>query len=412
MVSVVGDILGVCRSDVGLRELLGAFYQQLARLMPPHSLYVALYDPVSELYTFPINEDDDDEDFAPQQLRKSLTDYVRRTQRPLLCTEAVHQRLRDEGEVEVIGVPSPVWLGVPLRPTDRAAIGVAVVQHYEDEAAYDDRDLADFALLADTIASAVDVRWRTEDAAAREQAQRLGTNAEAADLPAMLAKTAFLANMSHEMRTPLNAILGYTEMLAEDLGETDAGPDLERVHASALHLLGLVDDVLELARIESGDIEMQASRFLVAGAVEEAAQVMSAALARSTNKLVLVGLEGAGTLDGDRAKLVRCVASLIGNAAKFTTDGTISVRGRRTDGHVVIEVADTGQGIDPARLARVFDPFTRVDETSTRRTGGAGLGLALTRELVTAMGGEITARSVPGEGSTFALELPIAIAEA
>jgi signal transduction histidine kinase len=223
-------------------------------------------------------------------------------------------------------------------------------------------------------------------------------------------KSQFLANMSHELRTPLNAIIGYTEMMADGLyGEVPekAQGVLERVQSNSRHLLGLINDVLDLTKIEAGQLVLAIEGYSV---VDMVATVLSAteSLARARNlKLGSAVAPGLPTGTGDARRLTQVLLNLVGNAIKFTDQGGVEIRAAQAGGRFELSVVDSGPGIAPADQARIFDEFQQVDNTSTRKTGGTGLGLSISRHIVELHGGRITVDSEVGKGSTFKISIPI-----
>jgi signal transduction histidine kinase len=232
--------------------------------------------------------------------------------------------------------------------------------------------------------------------------------AERAALQASQAKSTFLANMSHELRTPLNAILGYTELALEELAgadPTEIEPDLQRVRHSAGHLLRLIDDVLDLSRVEAGKIEVRTTEVDVAALVRDVLEEGARAWPANGNTVTVDIPEGT-LVQTDPRHLRQILGNLLSNAAKFTTAGTIRVSARREPAAFVLSVSDTGVGIPASALEKLFTKFVQVDDSPTRRFGGTGLGLALSRELATRLGGTLTVESALGVGSTFTLALP------
>jgi signal transduction histidine kinase len=223
-------------------------------------------------------------------------------------------------------------------------------------------------------------------------------------------KSQFLANMSHELRTPLNAIIGYTEMIADglygDVGEKAQGV-LERVQSNGRHLLGLINDVLDLSKIEAGQLVVAVEEYSVADMV---ATVMAAteSLARTKNlKLGSTVAPGLPTGTGDARRLAQVLLNLVGNAIKFTDQGGVEIRAVQAADRFEFSVVDSGPGIAPADQARIFDEFQQVDNTITRKKGGTGLGLSISRRIVELHGGHITVQSEVGKGSTFTISLPV-----
>jgi signal transduction histidine kinase len=223
-------------------------------------------------------------------------------------------------------------------------------------------------------------------------------------------KSQFLANMSHELRTPLNAIIGYTEMMADGLygavSEKAQGV-LERVQSNGRHLLGLINDVLDLSKIEAGQLTLTVEPYSVADMV---ATVLSAteSLARA-KKLELASAVAPGlpTGTGDARRLTQVLLNLVGNAIKFTDQGSVEVRAAQVGDRFELSVVDSGFGIAPADQARIFDEFQQVDDSSTRKKGGTGLGLSISRRIVELHGGRISVESEVGSGSTFKVSVPI-----
>ena len=223
-------------------------------------------------------------------------------------------------------------------------------------------------------------------------------------------KSQFLANMSHELRTPLNAILGYTEMMVDGLygnvGERAQGV-LERVQSNGKHLLGLINDVLDLSKIEAGQLVLAMEHYSVAdmvstvlSATESLARAKGLALVSTVAPDLPMGI-------GDARRLAQVLLNLVGNAIKFTDQGKVEIRVARAADRFEIAVVDTGLGIAPDDQKRIFDEFQQVDSTSTRKKGGTGLGLSISRRIVELHGGRITVESAVGAGSTFLISLPI-----
>ncbi len=253
-------------------------------------------------------------------------------------------------------------------------------------------------------------RLRAEVSALRRTEAEL-TKAKTAAEAASRAKSEFLANMSHELRTPLAAILGYAEMLREEAEEgVDQSrlTDLGRIHAAGTNLLALIDAVLEMARLEAGKTLLLVEPFDLRALVGEAVSAVTPAAERNGNRVEVVEAGPAGTVRGDARKVRDVLSRLLDNAVKFTSNGTVTVTlGPAPGGTVRISVADTGIGIDPGQMATLFSPFVQGDESPARRFGGTGLGLALTQRICRLMGGDLTAESEPGKGSTFTVTLPV-----
>ncbi len=227
------------------------------------------------------------------------------------------------------------------------------------------------------------------------------------------AKSAFLANMSHELRTPLNAIIGYSEMLQEDassMGATRCVPDLEKIHIAGRHLLSLINNILDLSKIEAGKIEIEWSSFPVSQLVRDVATTIQPLLDKNNNTLVVCSSDELNLMESDQTRLRQVLFNLLGNATKFTENGQVklSVTRLKQDGVESVEfvVEDSGIGIPEDKLHRLFGEFSQVDSSATRKYGGTGLGLAISRRFCQMLGGDITVQSEVGVGSLFRVVVP------
>jgi signal transduction histidine kinase len=222
-------------------------------------------------------------------------------------------------------------------------------------------------------------------------------------------KSQFVANMSHELRTPLNAILGYTELVIDGIyGKIPARMNevMERVQVNGRHLLGLINDVLDLAKMEAGQLQLEMAEYSMKEVVRGALDALEP-LARE-KRLDLRGEIAAGlpTGWGDDRRLAQVLMNLIGNAIKFTDAGEVSVRATTVDGSLLVAVRDSGPGISEADQEKIFDEFHQADNSSARRKGGTGLGLSIAKRIIELHGGSIWVESAAGAGSTFSFTLP------
>ena len=227
-------------------------------------------------------------------------------------------------------------------------------------------------------------------------------------------KSQFLANMSHELRTPLNAIIGITEMLQEDARDLKREPELEplaRVLHAARHLLTLINDILDLSKIEAGKMEIHVESFAIASLVEDVVSTISTLAAKNGNRVVVDCAPDLGTIRADQTRLRQALLNLASNANKFTEHGTVTIRVKRVreDGRewVTMAVTDTGIGLTREQIGRLFQEFVQADASTTRKYGGTGLGLAISQRFCQMMGGDIAVESEPGRGSTFTIRLPV-----
>ena len=227
-------------------------------------------------------------------------------------------------------------------------------------------------------------------------------------------KSQFLASMSHELRTPLNAIIGLTEMMvanAARFGTEKAAEPLRRVNAAGTHLLGLINEVLDLSKIEAGKLDLNPEPLNLARLIDEVIGTAGQLAEKNNNRLVVDCDENVGLLSADPMRLKQILLNLLSNACKFTKEGEVALRVRKVaDGRDWIElsVTDTGIGMTQEQQAKLFQEFTQADSLTARRYGGTGLGLALSRKLARMMGGDVTVTSEPGKGSVFTVRLPAA----
>ena len=225
-------------------------------------------------------------------------------------------------------------------------------------------------------------------------------------------KSQFLANMSHELRTPLNAILGYTELILDNIyGET---PDkmrevLERLQANGKHLLGLINDVLDLSKIEAGQLTLDLADYSLTDVVHTvvtAVELLAAGKKLSLTTVVALNLPVG---HGDERRLAQVLLNLVGNAIKFTDKGEVAIKATTSDGSFTVAVRDTGPGIAPADQGKIFEEFQQADNSATKRKGGTGLGLSIAKRIIGMHGGRIWVESDVGKGSTFAFTIPVKV---
>jgi signal transduction histidine kinase len=223
------------------------------------------------------------------------------------------------------------------------------------------------------------------------------------------AKSRFLASTSHELRTPLNAIIGFTRLVSRNSeGLPDRQVDnLSKILVSAEHLLSLIDDILDLSRVEAGELSLDLAETQIADVLQEVTDSLEPLIDRPVVKMVVEAAPGLPQVVTDRDKVKQILLNLVSNAIKYTDEGAIALRAEATDGRLRVGVSDTGVGIPADELGRIFEEFQRADTTSARRRSGTGLGLTISRRLARTLGGDVTVKSKLGAGSTFTLDLPL-----
>ncbi len=406
------DIYEIVHSVANINELVSFIHQQLTQIIDTTNFYVALYDEANDIYSFPFYVDKYDEisKIKPQSLKKSLTDYVRRKGKPLLLSEYIDNELIKNGEVEMVGTPSPSWLGVPLKTRDKT-IGVMVVQNYKTKNVFTEKDVELLAFISEHIAIALERKKFEQEL--KSYAENLLIAKDKAEESDRL-KSAFLANISHEIRTPLNAILGFSKLLAKhELSKNQRQEYFAYIENSGNNLLSLINDIIDVAKIEAGQILIKKSKCRVNKILDELLDNTNKqkALKEKDHLEIRLFKENQDPNFGiytDCNRFKQIFTNLLSNSLKFTETGHIEFGYQYVDNNTIkFYVQDSGIGIPEDKHNIIFSRFGQILDSEVRNPGGTGLGLSISKHLIEEMGGKIWFKSEQKKGTTFFFTLPI-----
>ncbi|HBE40575.1 MAG TPA: hypothetical protein DDW27_05110 [Bacteroidales bacterium] len=402
---VLYNISSAALQQMDLKELYPIIERELSRIWNTNNFYIALYDSKTETLSLPFFADEKD-NFNEAPASKTITGWVIKNKKSVLLKERDQIKLEESGDIELIGTPCKVWMGVPLK-VDNDVIGVLCLQDYNDEDRFSHDDLYVLDFIANQTAVALQRRIMLDNLiTARQKAE------EAAQ-----SKQIFMSTMSHEIRTPLNEVIGITNLLLQGNPREDQMDFIKTLRFSGNHLLTLVNDVLDYNKMESGKIVFEQISFNLNDFLDE---IMRSYSFRSKAKQLDFKIKKEGNLPvnviGDQIRLNQILSNLLSNALKFTKQGGITVLIReleRKNNHSKLEflVKDTGIGIPSEKQSAIFENYTQAASDTTRRYGGTGLGLAICKKLVELQGGTITVESEPETGSTFRFTLNFEISD-
>ncbi|MBU3927640.1 MAG: response regulator, partial [Bacteroidetes bacterium] len=403
---VLFEITRISFHDIGLKEYLAKIHVLFSQLISAKNFYIALYDQVNDLYTFPyfVDEFDHFESDQMLSLEGTLTDFVRKTGKGRLITEETEKQLFTESGFKLIGEYSPVWVGAPLVDSStNEVIGVIVIQDYKNKEAYSPDDLLTLEIVASSIGLFIErVRSNQDLKLAKEKA-----------IESDRLKSAFLANMSHEIRTPMNGILGFAELLKEPrLTGEEQQEYIEIIEKSGHRMLNIINDIISISKVESGLMEVNISATNVNEQMKYIYTFFRPETEKKGVRLLLNNdlSDEEAIIQTDREKLYAILTNLVKNAIKFTTNGTIElgckIVSMNHESLIQFYVKDTGTGIHRDKQEIVFERFRQGSESLDRNYEGAGLGLSISKAYVELLGGKLWVESQENVGSTFFFTIP------
>lgn len=388
-----------------LKEIYPTIVQEISKIWDTNNFFIALYNKDEDKLSLPFFADEKDS-FEDIPTEKTITGYVIKQNKSVLLKENDLKILEEEGEIDLIGTPCKVWMGVPLR-VEGSIIGMMCLQDYNDENKFSTDDVYVLDFIANQVALSIQRRIMLDNLIiARQKAE------EAAQ-----SKQLFMSTMSHEIRTPLNEVIGITNLLMQGQPREDQMDFIKTLKFSGNHLLTLVNDVLDYNKMESGKIVFEQTQFNLGDFLNE---IMHSYSFRSKAKNLSFDLSKDQSLPleviGDPIRLNQILSNLLSNALKFTIQGGIHVVVRelsRNGNQVKVEftVTDTGIGIPKEKHIVIFDGFTQASADTTRQYGGTGLGLAICKKLIELQGGTIIIESKPGKGSSFRFAITLGVSE-
>ena len=385
-------------SSISLLEFLEIIREQLGQLLDATNFYIAFYDENTDMLSTHYDVDQKDA-IETWPAKKSVTGLVIKNQQSLLVTEADIMQLYKSGEIELIGTPSKIWLGVPLMINKKVNVAI-VVQSYDDPFAYNEKDKQMLEFIASQISISIERKKAEEELivalAKAQEADRL--------------KTAFLANMSHEIRTPMNGILGFTELLADSHFTGEEKRDfINIIRKSGQRMLNTVNDLIDISKIETGQMQVVLTETNLR---EQVLNLYNFFKPEASEKLLDFRLSenidpAVALVRTDVPKLDSIMTNLIKNALKYTDSGFVEIRVSLTGNVFTFSVSDSGIGIPEERKHAIFNRFEQADIEDSRALQGSGLGLAITRAYVVMLGGTIKLESEVGKGSEFKVTIPV-----
>ncbi|HCY41106.1 MAG TPA: hypothetical protein DHV48_07090 [Prolixibacteraceae bacterium] len=395
---VLYSISNAALSSIDLSELIEFISKEIGKLLDSTNFYIAFYDEETNMLST-LYERDEKDVLNSWSAEKSITGYVIKHQKSMRISYEDVQKLCNAGEIEMFGTPSKVWLGVPLS-MNKKVIGALVVQSYDDPEAYTEQDKLMLEFISHQISISI------ERKKAEQELNEALIKAQESDR----LKSAFLANMSHEIRTPLNSIIGFSELMCDPDFDFSQQLDFSRmINSSGNNLLTIITDIMDLSKIEAGQIIIRKEPFSVNDLIIDIQKEYSFMAGKKGIRLELdfSEIDGQLEIESDESALRKILINFVGNAIKFTREGSIEIGVKPVGKYLQFHVKDTGIGIPAEFHKTIFERFRQIESFSTRKYGGNGLGLAISKSLVELLDGKIWMESETGVGSTFYFAVPI-----
>jgi PAS domain S-box-containing protein len=400
---ILYNISSAALKQYDIKEIYPIIVHELNKIWDTNNFFIALYDKASETLSLPFFADEKD-NFYEIPTKKTITGWVINNNKSVLLKENDLKILEESGDIDLIGTPCKVWMGVPLK-VENNIIGVMCLQDYNDENKFSQDDLYVLDFIANQIAIALQRRMMLDNLiTARQKAE------EAAQ-----SKQLFMSTMSHEIRTPLNEVIGITNLLLQGNPREDQMDFIKTLKFSGNHLLTLVNDVLDYNKMESGKLVFEQTQFNLSDFLEEILRSYSfRSKAKHLSFEIKKGSDIPIEVIGDPIRLNQILSNLLSNALKFTNKGGITVTVKELNrlnnqSRMEFSVSDTGIGIIKDKHFLIFESFTQASTDTTRHFGGTGLGLAICKKLIELQGGNITVESEPDKGSTFRFVLTFGV---
>jgi len=400
---IVYNISAAALNQTEIKDIYPTIVRELNKIWDTNNFFIALYDAKTDTLSMPLFSDEKDK-FEHVSARKTITKWVIGLRKSVLLKINDLKNLEDSGDIDLVGTPCKVWMGVPLK-AEKEIIGLMALQDYHDENKFTTDDVTVLEFIANQIAIAIQRRTMIDNMIQASQKAE-----EAAQ-----SKQQFMSTMSHEIRTPLNEVIGITNLLLQGNPREDQMDFIKTLRFSGNHLLTLVNDVLDYNKMESGKIVFEQNAFSMNDFMNDILRTYSyRAQAKNLEFEIIKDNNLPDEVIGDSIRLNQILSNLLSNALKFTKSGYIHVilkKTERNNNKIGIEftVKDSGLGIPKDKHKMIFESFAQASPDTTRHFGGTGLGLAICKKLVELQGGNIDLESEPGKGSSFRFVLSFGI---